>query len=97
MTGPLRYDETIGDTGSGNVSKAAELMQLFEDLRTQAKSILGDDWNGAAADAFDQAHANWNAQVGGLGDAHATMGKTVVNAMHNAFSADQKASGLFNV
>ncbi|GLY64817.1 WXG100 family type VII secretion target [Amycolatopsis taiwanensis] len=97
MDMPMRYDGTVGDTGSTHSNKAAELMQLFEDLKQQAKSILADDWQGAAADTFDQAQTKWNNEILNLSDAHSTMGRTVVDTMNNAFHADSQAAGLFNV
>ncbi|TVT58652.1 hypothetical protein FNH05_06405 [Amycolatopsis rhizosphaerae] len=97
MTGTLRYDRTVGDTGTTHMSKGNDLIQLFEDLKKQAKNILADDWLGAAAEAFDTAQQRWNAEAQPLGDAHVRAGHAATQAAQNAFDTDNRVRGLFHV
>lgn len=85
----------VSDAASGTVSAANQLEQLFVGLKRQAHQIMADDWAGQAAQAFDQAQAQWNRKAEGLNQAFGGMGAATQQASDNAFAADQKASGLF--
>jgi WXG100 family type VII secretion target len=85
----------ISDTGSSTVNAAGEMKNLFDQLKTKAKAILADDWNGAAADAFDVAEAKWDQQANELGDAQIRAGSLTSQASDEMMATDQKAAGLF--
>ncbi|NIH84494.1 WXG100 family type VII secretion target [Amycolatopsis granulosa] len=93
----LRYDGTVGDTGTTNITKSGELIQLFEQFKTRAKAILADDWKGAAARAFDDAQDIWNQRVNSYASTHNDMGNAVIRAAENAFEKDQQARGFFSI
>ncbi|GAA3842020.1 MULTISPECIES: WXG100 family type VII secretion target [Amycolatopsis] len=93
----LRYDGTVGDTGTTNITKSGELIQLFEQFKQKAKNILAEDWNGAAATAFDEAQEIWNQRVNNFGSTHQDMGNAVIRAAENAFDKDMQARGYFNI
>ncbi|OXM72873.1 hypothetical protein CF166_12735 [Amycolatopsis sp. KNN50.9b] len=85
----------VGDAGSSNIKKSTDLEDLFDDFMAQAKGILGADWEGAAASAFEQAHVEWNKQLVQYASTRAQFGQAVIKAMENAFNADQQASRAF--
>lgn len=91
----IRYDDMVGQTGSTNVSKSTDLADLFNDFMAQAKGILGADWEGQAASAFEQAHIEWNQKLLGYSDTHAQVGQTVMRTAEEAFAKDQQARGFF--
>ncbi len=97
MSGTMRYDGSVSDTGTSHISKANELINLFEDLKRNAQAALGDHWQGTAADAFDQAQVQWNATARELGDGHTHMGQTVVQAAQNIFDADAQGARMLQV
>jgi len=93
----LRYDDTVGNTGTTNITKSGELIELFAQFKQKAKAILADDWNGAAATAFDEAQEIWNQRVNNYAATHQDMGNAVIKAAQNAFDRDHQARGFFQI
>ncbi|MEV0698771.1 WXG100 family type VII secretion target [Saccharopolyspora sp. NPDC050389] len=87
---------SISDTGGNTVTAAGQMKTLFDDLKTKAKAILADDWNGAAANAFDEAEAKWDVQANALGDAQVRTGQLTTQASDDMMATDIRASNLFN-
>ncbi|NIH81471.1 WXG100 family type VII secretion target [Amycolatopsis viridis] len=96
MDNDLKYTHLVGDAGSGNVQKAQDLETLFDDFATQAKGILGNDWQGFAAHAFQEAHHDWNKNLVEYATGRAHFGKKVIEAMERAFESDNRAAGFFS-
>ncbi|RKT83919.1 WXG100 family type VII secretion target [Saccharopolyspora antimicrobica] len=86
----------ISDTGGNTVTAAGQMKTIFEDLMTKAKAILAEDWNGAAADAFDKAQARWDVQANALGEAQLRTGQLTTQASEDMLATDLRASNLFN-
>jgi WXG100 family type VII secretion target len=91
----LRYTGAVDETGAATVNHAAQIKQLFTDLMTTARGILGADWTGAAADAFEQAQHRWNAEADKLTNSQTEIGRLTQRAHQNAMNADHRGAGLF--
>lgn len=91
----LRYTGAVDETGGSAMNSAGEIKQLFADLMTTAKRILGSDWTGAAPEAFEMAQTRWNTEADGLTNAQTEIGRLTQQASQNAFSADIRGAGLF--
>jgi WXG100 family type VII secretion target len=98
MSGISANFGTISDTGSQTASLASSLQDRFTQLMTDAKGILQDGWNGAAADMFQQAQAKWNQEAGELANSHGQLGRAVSQFGEDLHQTDTgPASAVFNI
>lgn len=84
-------DELANDMKTANGAIQNRLDQLVSELQ----KIFGAGWEGQSRVAFDQAHAQWNQEIGQMQDILTEAHANVTASQENYAASDKKAAGFF--
>ncbi|MFB9908539.1 WXG100 family type VII secretion target [Allokutzneria oryzae] len=90
-----RFGE-VETLGANTKTHAEALKEAFAALMREAMRICGDDWKGAASQAFGEAQQEWNRMADGMGNAQQKFGHQTQLGSQDMQALDQSLTGLFH-
>ena len=89
-----RFGE-VETLGANTMSHAQAMKEVFNALRKEAMTICGNDWKGAASQAFDTAQEQWNKMADAMGSANEKFGQMTQLGSQDMQALDRSSAGLF--